>query len=120
MIHIQISQNESGNVVFFQVSGHSGYAERGQDIVCAAVSSAVMMTGIGLEQQLGLEGIILVEEQENVICCRVPEHLPETVRQQAFVLTNTLKIYLEELASQYESYIHMEERKNSKRSETNA
>lgn len=108
MIHIQISQNESGNVVFFRISGHSGYAERGQDIVCAAVSSAVMMTGVGLEQQLGLRDIVFVEEQENVIRCRLPENLPEPVQQQAFVLTNTLKIYLEELASQYESYIHME------------
>jgi len=111
MIHIQISQNKSGNVVFFRVSGHSGYAQRGQDIVCAAVSSAVMMTGVGLERLLGLCDIVEVEEQENVICCSVPESLPEEVRQQAFVLTNTLKLYLEELASQYESYIHMEEKK---------
>ncbi len=94
--------------MFFRVSGHSGYAERGQDIVCAAVSSAVMMTGVGLERQLGLKDIVQVEEQENVICCRLPENLPEAVQQQAFVLTNTLKIYLEELALQYESYIHME------------
>lgn len=28
----------------FRVSGHSGYSEAGGDIVCASVSSAVMMT----------------------------------------------------------------------------
>ncbi len=28
----------------FSVSGHSGYSEAGSDIVCAAVSSAVMLT----------------------------------------------------------------------------
>lgn len=108
MIHIRTEKNESGNVVFFRVSGHSGYAERGQDIVCAAVSSAVMMTGVGLEQRLGLKDIMQVKERDNVICCRLPKDLPEAVQRQAFVLLDTLDLYLTELASQYESYIHME------------
>ena len=33
-----------GNTVGFEVSGHSGYAESGSDIVCAAISSAVTLT----------------------------------------------------------------------------
>lgn len=28
----------------FTISGHSGYAEEGEDIVCAAISSAALMT----------------------------------------------------------------------------
>ncbi len=32
-----------GNIVGFEVSGHSGYAESGSDIVCAAVTSAVTL-----------------------------------------------------------------------------
>ncbi len=34
----------NGNFVGFKISGHTGYAERGSDIVCAAVSSAVQLT----------------------------------------------------------------------------
>ncbi|MCD7733243.1 MAG: ribosomal-processing cysteine protease Prp [Oscillospiraceae bacterium] len=33
-----------GSYKGFSVSGHSGYSEAGSDIVCAAVSSAVMLT----------------------------------------------------------------------------
>ena len=33
--------NHDGRINGFSVSGHSGYAEEGSDIVCAAVSSAV-------------------------------------------------------------------------------
>lgn len=33
-----------GSYEGFSVSGHSGYSEAGSDIVCAAVSSAVMLT----------------------------------------------------------------------------
>ncbi len=35
----------------FHVSGHSGYAPQGEDIVCSAVSSAVILTANLLEQQ---------------------------------------------------------------------
>ena len=33
--------NHDGRIHGFSVSGHSGYAEEGSDIVCAAVSAAV-------------------------------------------------------------------------------
>ena len=39
--------NHDGRIHGFSVSGHSGYAEEGSDIVCAAVSAAVtfVLTG---------------------------------------------------------------------------
>lgn len=35
---------DSGRLTGFEVSGHSGTAPKGQDIICAAVSSAADMT----------------------------------------------------------------------------
>ena len=32
-----------GNIVGFDVSGHSGYADSGSDIVCAAITSSVSL-----------------------------------------------------------------------------
>ncbi|MDO4863843.1 MAG: ribosomal-processing cysteine protease Prp [Ruminococcus sp.] len=43
MIRAEFLQSE-GRYKGFRVKGHAGYADRGQDIVCAAVSSAVMLT----------------------------------------------------------------------------
>ncbi|MBQ2840636.1 MAG: ribosomal-processing cysteine protease Prp [Oscillospiraceae bacterium] len=40
MTTVRLIKND-GNIVGFEVSDHSGYAESGSDIVCAAVSSAV-------------------------------------------------------------------------------
>ena len=34
---------EEDRITGFSISGHSGYAENGQDIVCAAISTAVIM-----------------------------------------------------------------------------
>ncbi|MBR2530035.1 MAG: ribosomal-processing cysteine protease Prp [Lachnospiraceae bacterium] len=42
MIRAEFLQSE-GKYRGFRVKGHAGYAESGQDIVCASVSSAVML-----------------------------------------------------------------------------
>ena len=45
----------SGEVRGFEVKGHSGLAERGNDILCAAVSSACYMTVNTLTEVLKLK-----------------------------------------------------------------
>ncbi|MCD8005510.1 MAG: ribosomal-processing cysteine protease Prp [Oscillospiraceae bacterium] len=44
MITALFKVSGEGSYSGFSVSGHSGYSEAGSDIVCAAVSSAVMLT----------------------------------------------------------------------------
>ncbi len=44
MITALFKVSEGAGYDGFSVSGHSGYSEAGSDIVCAAVSSAVMLT----------------------------------------------------------------------------
>ena len=44
------------------VSGHAGYAPAGEDVVCAAVSSAVQLTANALTEVLGTDAGIDVSE----------------------------------------------------------
>ena len=53
-------------VVGFRVNDHSGYAESGEDIVCAAVSSAVQLTANLLDLQPD------VKLGENTVECVLP------------------------------------------------
>lgn len=48
----------------FSVSGHSGYAESGSDIVCAAVSSAVSLTCNTITDFFGSAAEAKVNENE--------------------------------------------------------
>ncbi|MFI3206923.1 MAG: ribosomal-processing cysteine protease Prp [Clostridia bacterium] len=43
MIYVDFLSTKDGSLEGFRIAGHSGYAEIGSDIVCAAVSSAVYM-----------------------------------------------------------------------------
>ncbi len=47
-----------GRIDGFVVEGHSGYAEEGADIVCAAISAAVGLTECTINEVLGLGGVI--------------------------------------------------------------
>ena len=44
MLKAKFFVESSGSIIGFEICGHSGYSERGLDIVCAAVSSAAYMT----------------------------------------------------------------------------
>ena len=46
MIFVRFLSEASGNLVGFVMEGHAGYADPGEDIVCAAVSSVAYMTEI--------------------------------------------------------------------------
>ena len=44
MIFVRFLSEASGNLVGFVMEGHAGYADPGEDIVCAAGSSVAYMT----------------------------------------------------------------------------
>ena len=49
MIRVQIVKKE-GQYQRFSIDGHAGYAEMGEDIVCAAVSALVINTNNSIEK----------------------------------------------------------------------
>ena len=46
MIRAEFFADAQGTLLGFSVTGHAGLAESGEDILCAAVSSAAYMTGL--------------------------------------------------------------------------
>ncbi len=54
----------------FSISGHAGFADAGQDVVCAAVSSAVQLT-VNVLDALGCKADVKVGS--NVIRCMVKD-----------------------------------------------
>ena len=52
---------EGERIVSFEVRGHSGYAQAGEDIVCAAVSSAVNLVNATVNEVLGLAAAVRID-----------------------------------------------------------
>ena len=55
---------KNGKIQKFSVSGHSGYSEQGSDIVCAAVSSMVMLTVNIITEDLNVPCDVKVIEED--------------------------------------------------------
>ena len=64
--------DRDGRISVFTVSGHSGYAEAGADIVCAAVSTAVQFASCTIEEVLGNRCKTKVNEEEARITLTLP------------------------------------------------
>jgi uncharacterized protein YsxB (DUF464 family) len=49
MIKVSAYHDAEGKIIGFRCSGHAGFAENGQDIICAAVSALVINTMNSIE-----------------------------------------------------------------------
>ena len=46
---------KNGKIIRFKISGHTGKAEAGKDVLCAAISSIAQSTAVGLTEILKLD-----------------------------------------------------------------
>ena len=92
---------EGRRIVGFEVKGHSGYAHEGEDIVCAAVTSAVRMTECTINDVLGLEASVKVREKDASITLKLPAALGQTNESTCQALLTALMVYCTELHEEY-------------------
>ena len=96
---------EDDRITGFTVSGHSGYAEAGADIVCAAVSAVVAMAEATINDVCGAKAKVRVKEQDARITLTLPASCDEEESVQA-VLAGMM-IYLCSLRDEYPDNIEV-------------
>ena len=67
--------------VGFECVGHSGYAQQGEDIVCAAVSTAVQFCAGYLVKYFGDKVLLTVDDKKAAIKLRCNQNFTEADRQ---------------------------------------
>ncbi len=96
---------EDGRISGFSVSGHSGYAEAGQHIVCAAVSAVVGKAETTINDVCGAKAKVRVKEEDARVTLTLPASCDEEESVQA-VLAGLL-LYLCNLRDEYPDYIEV-------------
>ncbi|MDL2233629.1 ribosomal-processing cysteine protease Prp [Ruminococcaceae bacterium OttesenSCG-928-L11] len=92
-----VFRRRNGTIHGVTVSGHAGYADSGDDIVCAAVTSAVQLTANGLTEVL--HSGAHVRAGDNIVEIDLPPNAPGG----AFL--DALRLHMELLAEEYEDYL---------------
>ena len=96
---------EGDRITGFSVSGHSGYAEAGADVVCAAVSAVVTMAEATINDVCGAKAKVRVKDEQARITLTLPTSCDEEETVQA-VLSGLLLTLLN-LREDYEDYIEV-------------
>ena len=84
-----------------EVQGHSGYAAEGEDIVCAAVTSAVRLADCAINDVLGLEAAVKVREKDASISLKLPAKLGQTAESTCQTLLTALMVHFVQLSEEY-------------------
>ena len=74
---------ENDRITGFSVSGHSGYAEVGSDIVCAAASAVVTMAEATINDVCGAKAKVRVKDEQARITLTLPASCDEEDTVQA-------------------------------------
>ena len=89
-------------IVSFEVSGHSGYAEEGEDIVCSAVSSAIYMAANTIIE------IMKLNPEAEVRDGYLKIQMNSDDARKSKVITDGLYLHLSQLQGQYPNNLKLE------------
>lgn len=103
MVHINIVRDSSGFIWQFTVKGHAGYAKKGRDIICAAVSVTAYTAVGALEDLAGLKNCYV--ERDGYLSCSIPTDLSEAQRQTVRIILETTVIGFKQIELQYPDFL---------------
>ena len=97
--------SQRGKLLSVDILGHAGYAEEGEDIVCAAISSAVMLTHALLYDVQRIPVDTVIEDEGAHIRITLPK---DTVERGQDAL-QALKLHFSELEQNYSDFLNVME-----------
>ena len=96
---------EGSRITGFTCPVHSGYAEEGSDIVCAAVSSTIGLVECAVNTVMGLAASVTSDADKASISLHLPGGLSEEIDSTCQTLLVSLMVYLTDLQDEYPDYL---------------
>lgn len=110
MVKIKIKRNHLGQVLTFYAEGHTGMAEHGSDIVCAAISAVMQTALLGLGEHVHLKKRLNYHiDEDGWLYCQLPQDLTVTEQVRSEAIIETMIVGLKSIQSEYQNYLVVEE-----------
>lgn len=104
-----VFRKQADGITGVTVSGHSGYANAGEDIVCAAITSAVTLCECAITDVIGAKAKVSVNEKLAEIKIDLPKGLGDEKLRMCQVIFNALELHLRALEEEYPKCITVSE-----------
>ncbi len=103
MIKVVIKRDVSGSIKSMNVDGHAGYAEKGQDIICSAVSVTAYTAAGALEDLAGLSRCY--SEEDGHMTISLPSDMTTQQKATAGIILETTAIGFKQIELSYGKYV---------------
>ncbi|OEF98358.1 ribosomal-processing cysteine protease Prp [Desulfuribacillus alkaliarsenatis] len=103
MVEIIVYKNRADEVVSFQVHGHAGYADQGQDIVCSAVSVLTLNTVNSISHLLGIK--LEPTSDLGILECHFPKQQDLLQQEKMQLLLQSMVLGIQAIKDNYSEYI---------------
>lgn len=104
MIQVWV-RREDGRISAYRVEGHAGWAESGNDIVCAAISALAIGAANGLDKVAGAAGES--RSSEGLLQVELADGLDKETRLRADAILDTMLLAMDAISRQYPGRIRI-------------
>ncbi|MDD2226970.1 MAG: ribosomal-processing cysteine protease Prp [Clostridia bacterium] len=92
-------------IISIECSGHSGYAEKGSDIVCSAISAIIGTCYLGLKNVVKAEFKHSQDDEKGYFLIKINENLDTILMEKAQIILQTTVLSLTELSKDYKKFV---------------
>ena len=105
----KVTVRKRNNKIFeVECDGHTNYGEKGEDIVCASLSSIVQTAVLGLLMVAELELEMERGDERGYLKFTLPEKLNEKQNIQSAAILDTMLCGISDLYESFSDYIELE------------
>ncbi len=101
---------KNNNIVSFEISGHTGFANSGKDIVCSAISAISQSACLGITKVLNINAVVNKNDSKGYLKLQLPKNIKNDDLEKAQIILKTMQLSLQDLLFDYGDYIKMEVR----------
>ena len=103
---------KDGHITLVECDGHTCYGARGEDIVCAALSSVVQTAALGLMSVAGININLARNDDKGYLKMTIPNNLTEVQIIQADAILDTMLCGISDLYQGFSDFIELEVKAN--------
>lgn len=103
-----VIRKKENKIFEVECDGHTNYGEKGEDIVCASLSSIVQTAALGLLMVVTIELDMKRDDEKGYLRFTLPENLSETQSLQASAILDTMLCGIADLNESFSDYIELE------------
>ena len=103
-------KRQQNSIIQVECKGHSGYAEKNKDIVCAGISSITQTALLGLLKVAKVKVDYKADEETGYLMFKIVEDLDEAKRRECDAILETMLVGIKDLQDGFSKYIKVEDK----------